>query len=80
MVMLFGLGDCPDIDMLTAGGRGFLQNLDTKAGLGLQQYVLTNHCRILDLLTDTRVVWGSEPVMREKFHRQLILNRTFPFL
>lgn len=35
MVMLFGLGDCLDIDMLTAGGRGFLAKSGYKSWFGI---------------------------------------------
>lgn len=42
------IGDMPNIDFPTAGGKVFWNTLEENSGWKLQQNKLTNHCRLLD--------------------------------
>lgn len=64
----FILGDMPNIPMKTMGGHVFWKTKKTKKGYKLQVNYITGHARILDS-GDTRVAWGDEETMTDKFDR-----------
>ncbi len=66
--LIQNLGDCPNVETETSGGKVFWQTVDTRNGFCLQKKCMTGHCRILDD-SNVRVAWGSESVMREKLRR-----------
>lgn len=62
------LGDCPNLEFKTAGGKFFWDTVNQKNGLRLQVHRLTGQARILDS-NDIRKSWGSQVAMREKLKR-----------
>lgn len=62
------LGDCPNLEFKTAGGKFFWDTVNRKNGFKLQVHSLTGHARILDK-NDIRKAWGSRIAMKEKFKR-----------
>lgn len=66
--LLLEVGDCPNIETATLGGKVFWQCLDKKDGWKLQYNPIVNHGRILDE-NDVRKAWGDKKVITEKFRR-----------
>lgn len=62
------LGDCPNVEFPTQGGKRLWSDLSKKAGWRLQHNYLTGFSRILDE-NNIRKAWGSPCVMKEKFKR-----------
>ena len=62
------IGDCPNVEMPTAGGKVFWTDLECKNGWKLQFNPVTGYSRILDE-NNIRKAWGSSSVMKEKFRR-----------
>lgn len=65
---LYRIGDCPNIEAKTLGGKKFWQNIKTQNGLRLQQNIITGLCRILDE-NNVRKAWGNRFSMEEKLIR-----------
>ncbi len=65
---LYRIGDCPNKETKTLGGKKFWKNIDTQNGLRLQQNIITGLCRILDE-NDVRKAWGNRFSMKEKLKR-----------
>lgn len=65
---LLELGDCPNMEFPTLGGKVFWKELEKKNGLRLQYNYVTGLARILDG-ENVRKAWGNEAVMQEKFKR-----------
>lgn len=64
------LGDCPNIEMKTMGGRKFWVTNQEKQGWKLQTNKITKLSRILDE-NNRRKAWGNPAAMAEKFKRLL---------
>lgn len=64
------LGDCPNIEMKTMGGRKFWITSQEKQGWKLQTNKITKLSRILDD-NNRRKAWGNPAAMAEKFKRLL---------
>ena len=64
------LGDCPNIEMKTMGGRKFWITSQEKQGWKLQTNKITKLSRILDE-NNRRKAWGNPVAMAEKFKRLL---------
>jgi hypothetical protein len=62
------IGDCPNIEFPTVGGKVFWKDIKTYNGWRLQHNYITGYTRILDD-HDIRKAWGSQSVMEEKFKR-----------
>ena len=62
------LGDCPNIEMKTMGGRKFWITNQEKQGWKLQTNKITKLSRILDD-NNRRKAWGNPAAMAEKFKR-----------
>ncbi|SDI64788.1 hypothetical protein SAMN04487975_12419 [Planococcus glaciei] len=62
------VGDMPNIDFPSAGGKVFWNTLEENSGWKLQQNKMTGHCRLLDP-NDLRKAWGSEEVMSNALKR-----------
>ncbi len=62
------IGDLPNLEMSTAGGKMWWDDLEEKDGWRIQKNKITGHARILDS-NDARMAWGSPEVMMEKFKR-----------
>lgn len=62
------LGDCPNLEFPTNGGKLLWRDVKSKQGWRLQINYLTGLSRILDH-EDIRKAWGSPVVMEEKFKR-----------
>lgn len=62
------IGDMPNIDFPTAGGKVFWDTLEENAGWKLQQNKLTGHCRLIDP-QNIRKAWGSKESMFSAFKR-----------
>ncbi|MEZ7892788.1 MAG: hypothetical protein QMC67_13680 [Candidatus Wallbacteria bacterium] len=60
------IGDMPNIQTQTMGGKVFWTTLAEKSGYKLQKNTFTGHCRILNEC-DERIAWGSEFEMRRQF-------------
>ncbi len=65
-------GDMPNIEMGTAGGKVWWNNLVEHNGWRLQKNKLTGHCRILDP-SNNRKAWGSEDKMLDAINR--VMNK-----
>lgn len=65
---LYRIGDCPNIETKTLGGKTFWRNLKIQNGLRLQQNIITGLCRILDE-NNIRKAWGNRFSMEEKLKR-----------
>ena len=66
--LLLEVGDCPNIETSTLGGKVFWKCLNEKNGWKLQYNPIVKHARILDE-NDVRKAWGDRDVMAEKFKR-----------
>lgn len=62
------VGDMPNIDFPSAGGKVFWNTLEENSGWKLQQNKMTGHCRLLDP-NDLRKAWGSEEAMSNALKR-----------
>lgn len=62
------IGDCPNIESPTSGGKLFWQDKKNIGGWRLQHNIWTGNARIIDE-NDMRKAWGSVSVMEEKFKR-----------
>lgn len=62
------IGDCPNIEFPTVGGKVFWKDIKTYNAWRLQHNYITGYTRILDD-HDIRKAWGSQSVMEEKFKR-----------
>lgn len=60
------VGDMPNVESPTMGGRLVWKTLRRKKGFRLQRNVLTDHWRILDG-DNVRVAWGAQKAMKERF-------------
>lgn len=65
---LYLIGDCPNIEIKTLGGKKFWKNIENQNGLRLQQNIITGLCRILDE-NNVRKAWGNRFSMEEKLKR-----------
>lgn len=69
LIDLYRVGDCPNKEMQTMGGKKFWDTLQVcPNGWRLQQNKITKLCRILDE-NDIRKAWGSRYAMEEKLKR-----------
>lgn len=66
--LLLEVGDCPNIETSTLGGKVFWRCLGEKDGWKLQYNPVVRHARILDE-NGVRKAWGDKSVMIEKFKR-----------
>ena len=71
-MLLSQIGDCPNIELPTSGGKVFWQDKKNSNGWRLQYNYMTGLSRIIDE-NDIRKAWGNPAVMEEKFKR---LTRT----
>lgn len=62
------LGEMPNVDTSTWGGKVFWKEVASCNGWRIQQNKFTHHCRILDP-SDTRRSWGSESAMKKALAR-----------
>ena len=67
-MLLTEIGDCPNIEFPTNGGKVFWKVLNEKNGWQLQCNYITGLSRILDE-NNIRKAWGSPVIMKEKFKR-----------
>ena len=66
---LYRVGDCPNKEMKTLGGKKFWNELEVcENGWKLQQNKFTRLCRILDE-NNVRKAWGNRFAMQEKLKR-----------
>ena len=66
---LYRVGDCPNKEMKTMGGKKFWNDLECcENGWKLQQNKITRLCRILDE-NNVRKAWGNKFAMQEKLKR-----------
>lgn len=66
---LYRVGDCPNKEMKTMGGKKFWNDLKCcENGWKLQQNKITRLCRILDE-NNVRKAWGNRFAMQEKLKR-----------
>ncbi|WP_288582374.1 SHOCT domain-containing protein [Lysinibacillus capsici] len=62
------IGDMPNIDFPTAGGKVCWNTLEENSGWRLQQNKFTGHCRLLNP-ENIRKAWGSKECMFNAFER-----------
>ena len=67
-LLITEIGDCPNMEILTGGGKVFWTNVKCIKGWKLQYNAVTGLARILDE-NNIRKAWGSLEVMKEKFRR-----------
>lgn len=66
--LLSEMGDCPNIEMPTGGGKVFWKDIKISNGWRLQYNFITGLSRIIDE-NDIRKAWGTPAIMAEKFKR-----------
>lgn len=66
--LLSEMGDCPNLEIPTAGGKVFWKDIKTSNGWRLQYNFITGLSRIIDE-NGVRKAWGTPVIMAEKFKR-----------
>lgn len=62
------LGDCPNMEVSTLGGKKWWNTIAAVGEWRVQQHKITRHCRILDP-QNIRKAWGNKEAMLEKLKR-----------
>lgn len=66
--LLSEIGDCPNVELPTSGGKVFWKDINIINGWRLQYNCITGLSRIIDK-NDVRKAWGNPVIMAEKFKR-----------
>ena len=66
--LLSEMGDCPNLEIPTRGGKVFWKDIKEINGWRLQYNFITGLSRIVDE-SNIRKAWGTPVIMAEKFKR-----------
>ena len=72
--LLSNLGDMPNINFPTMGGKVFWNDLASYEGWRIQQNTVFKNCRILDP-NDVRRAWGGMAAMEKIFEKLVNANK-----